>query len=843
MRKISPTNRLVKFVLLHAFILVGVSAFSQYNYIKGKIINELTKEPFPFASIQWHKAKFGVTADSVGSFFMNKTNSINDTLIVSYVGYDNYFKPFNSLKDTGELIIFLPNAKMNAGVSVKTKFNKGLRWWKNVVINKEKNNPYNIDNYSYELYNKLELDLNNLKQNSLDKIKLLKPFSFLLKNVDSVSESKPFLPIFLTESISDYYASSNPEKVREEIKAMQTNGIKNETVLQFVGGISQKFNSYNNLCNLFGKEFINPMSTSGDKFYNYKGADTQIIAGEKYYHLYFSPKQEGENTFLGDCWIHSTTWGIQKITLHTSPTANINFVNRLIVVQEFLLTPDKRWVFAKDKIVADLSPFKKDKISFIGRKVAQYKNVQINQSSINEVLSKNKKKEEVTFVEDALTKNIDYWLKNRHETLSKNELSVYKMIDTLKQMPIFKKYVNTLAFITDGRKKLGKIEIGPWFRWISGNQLEKIRTRFDLGTTSAFSKKIRLHGYLAYGWGDQRLKGKFDITYRLLDRHGITLFASYLNDLDNGKNKHINEDASMDNMFSQIIRRDGIRQKFLGVKEIKFSILKDWQNNFSAQLIFNRTDFETFQPLPVKKIFSLKSDDIINTEIGIKLRYTPGEKKIVSHRKAKKIRSNLPIMELYYAKGLPDVLQSEYSYHKFHFSTTQTLRLPKLGKINYTVYAGKIIGDNIPFIVLEVHPGNEIFYYNKNSFNLMNRFEYVSDKYYGLNFEHNIEKKVLNLLPFMRKSKIRQFYNFKTVCGDVNTSNRKLNRTEFGGYHLRTLKGNFYTEIGTGFDNIFKFFRIDAVWRFTPKITNPRFEVLNQSAQNFGIFGSFQLQF
>ena len=158
------------------------------------------------------------------------------------------------------------------------------------------------------------------------------------------------------------------------IKAVATNGIKNETVVQFLGGISQKVNIYKDYIILFNKEFISPISTIGDRFYNYKGADTQTINKQKFFHLFFMPKQNGSNTFSGDCWIHSTTWAIQKINLTASPTANINFVNRLSIVQEFKQQNDTLWVFAKDKFIAELSPFKKEKISFIGRKTATYKN-------------------------------------------------------------------------------------------------------------------------------------------------------------------------------------------------------------------------------------------------------------------------------------------------------------------------------------------------------------------------------------------------------------------------------------------------------------------------------------
>jgi hypothetical protein len=830
------------FCILLCFFIAAVS-IAQRNIVKGKILNEFTNEPFPFASIYWAKAKFGSTTDSAGNFIVQKTNFTSDTLVISYVGFSNLKRAFNAVKDTNEITIYMPIAKMGVEATVKSKFNKGLRWWKNIVNNKANNNPYRFNNYSYELYNKLELDVNNIKQNSFEKIKLLKPFGFVLNNIDSLTEAAPFLPVFLTESLSNYYYSNNPGKVREEIKAVQTHGIKNETVLQFVGGISQKVNVYDDYCNLFGKEFISPLSSNGDKFYNYKGADTQTIAGNKFYHLYFSPKHTGENAFSGDCWIHSTTWAIERITLNTSSTANINFVNRLTIVQEFVMNNNKQWVFAKDKIVADLSPFKKGKISFIGRKTATYKNVQTNQPFINTALAKNKKKEEVIFLEDALVQNNQFWNDNRHETLTTNEANVYHMMDTLKQLPLFKKYTNTIEFIADGHKKFGAIEIGPWYKWISRNQLEHVRTRFDIGTTDKFSNQGKLHSYLAYGFGDERLKGKFDIKYSFPKKSGWSITAAYLDDLDNGKYSHTDDEASIDNMFSQLIRRHGIKQKFLGVKEIKLGVAKEWNNNITTQFSISNANYETFQPLPLKKIFSYRDDDIVNTEFAFKIRYAPGEKKIIGHRRERKLKTKLPVLEMQYAFAVPDIMKSEYRYQKFHLSAQQTFRIKRWGQINYLAYGGKIIGNAVPFMLLEVHPGNEIYYYNKNSFNLMNRFEYMSDEYYGINFEHNIEKKLINLIPLLRKTKIRQFYNIKTVYGDLSKNNRKFNNVEFGGYHLRSLKGNYYTEVGTGFDNIFKFFRIDAVWRFAPTITAANGTVLNTTKQNFGVFGSFKLQF
>jgi len=836
--------RLIGILFFQLLLLCSLfTVQAQSSFIRGKLINQFTNETVPFASVFWKKAGHGVITDSSGSFMLKKSPFAIDTIVASYVGFEDIYHYYNSLKDTGVISLVLATTKITGGVEVRSKFNKGLRWWKSIVAHKKENNPYQFNNYSYELYNKLELDLNNINRSSFEHNKLLIPFAFVLNNIDSLSESKPFLPIFLTESISDYYYSTNPTKIREEIKALQTSGIKNETVMQFMGGVSQKINVYEDYISVFKKEFISPLSVLGDKFYNYKGADTQTINHEKYFHLYFTPKHDGENTFRGDCWIHSITWAVQRINLEISSTANINFVNRLSIIQEFKKSPGGKWVFAKDKFIADLSPLSKNKLSFIGRKTATYKNVQIDQPFIESSLSKNKIKEEVIINDSAKLNSADFWNANRHEPLSLTENKVYTMIDTLKKMPLFERYTNNFEFIVDGHRKFGKIEIGPWYKWISGNQLEKIRVRFDLGTTKKFSEHLRLNGYLAYGFKDGIWKGKAAANYKFSKKSGVNAFASYTNDLDNGRIRYNDDDdATIDNVFSQLIRRQNIPQKFLGVEEYKLGVAKDWQHNIRTELSFNNSNYQTFG-LPSQNFFSPDNDGVINSEFNFKIRYAPGEKEIETHRRTLYVKSDAPVFEVKYGMAMPGIFKSEYAYQKIVFSIGQTLRIPRWGHIDYLAYAGKYFGDSIPFMLLEIHPGNEIYYYNKQSFNLMNRFEYFSDQYAGLNVEYNFEKKLLNLIPFLRKTKMRQFINVKTVVGDLTMANRVFNRLEFANYRLKRLRGDNYTEIGTGIDNILKFFRIDLVWRFDPSFVVPPTSTVPNNPQNFAVFGSFRLQF
>ena len=200
-----------------------------------------------------------------------------------------------------------------------------------------------------------------------------------------------------------------------------------------------------------------------------------------------------------------------------------------------------------------------------------------------------------------------------------------------------------------------------------------------------------------------------------------------------------------------------------------------------------------------------------------------------------------PVAELMFTKAIPGVFNSAYSYTKITASISDYARISPFGTLSYKVYGGKING-TLPFAFLESHPGNDLYYYSSSSFNLMNRFEYLSDRWAGINFEHNIGSGIFRFTPLTRKLKWRQFWNVKTMWGDISEENKILNgeKTRFitldQSKLFKYLNGGNYTEIGTGIDNIFKVFRIDFVWRLNPPSYIP-------ANSRFGIFGSFQFQF
>jgi len=585
---------------------------------------------------------------------------------------------------------------------------------------------------------------------------------------------------------------------------------------------------------VFDKKFVSPISDNGDDYYRYKVVDTQYVNSRRLFHLIFTPKRKGQSTFEGDCWVHDTTFAIQKMNLRLSEDANINFVQQLSLIQEFSLVNDSIWFLDKDKFVVDVSPLGKNKTGFIGRKTTTYRNVVINDSSVTNELAKNKIIEETLFEPGARTRADSFWANNRHEELSKNEKAVYVMVDTLLKMPIFHKYVNVVNFLSTGYLDVyKKYQIGPWFNWIYSDVLEGLRLRFDLGTNRYFNKKVILHGYLAYGFADQKLKEEADALYVINKNPRLTLFAMYKNDLDFGQQYY--DEISSDNIFALAFRKANIPIKFIHIQQKKLELFKEWHSGFSVTLTGDNKIYDPLMNLPPKELYPSSTGEALNTfEASIKFRFAYLEKFFENNFFRTSLGSDYPIVSFKYTRGISGVLNSSYNYNKISASISDYKKIPPFGTLYYNVFGGKTF-QTLPFPFLDIAPGNEIYYYNQYAFSLMNKYQYLSDQYIGVNIEHNIGNGLFRFIPFTRKLKFRQFWTAKALWGNLSDANLQLNTSP--DHVFQTLNGKTYLELGTGIDNIFKFFRLDFVWRVSPQ------PVPAGSAPAFGVFGSFVVDF
>jgi hypothetical protein len=302
------TRKLLLVIILG--FLPAMLVFSQQKIISGVVKDSHSAETIPFASVQFINSGVGKLTDSAGHFIFLFSKWPSDTLLITCVGYQPYKLFISPVKDSIMVEIIMERGTFNEGAKVKTKVNKGLYLWRKIVENKSRNDKFRFKNFSYEVYNKLELDIKNLNFAKFYKFNPLKPVAGIIaENVDT-AEGVSFLPAYLTESISDYYYQKKPLKRREVITAANTNGVKNESMVQFLGAMDQNVNVYNNFIPVMNKQFVSPASDNGDVYYYYRVVDTQVVNKNRYYHLVFTPKHRGESTFEGDCWVHAGTFAI-----------------------------------------------------------------------------------------------------------------------------------------------------------------------------------------------------------------------------------------------------------------------------------------------------------------------------------------------------------------------------------------------------------------------------------------------------------------------------------------------------------------------------------------------------
>ena len=151
------------------FFLCG-TIFSQQYTIKGKIFDVRSKEPIPFASVILKGTTVGTNTDFDGNFTLT-TDKTSDSLIAIYIGYTRMAAP---LKKGVSQTINIPFYALEEGITlnevvVKAGDNPAHRIIKLAIAHKVMNDKARLKSYEYEVYNKIEFDLNNIPKKLKDK--------------------------------------------------------------------------------------------------------------------------------------------------------------------------------------------------------------------------------------------------------------------------------------------------------------------------------------------------------------------------------------------------------------------------------------------------------------------------------------------------------------------------------------------------------------------------------------------------------------------------------------------------------------------------------------------------
>jgi len=816
-----------------------VNSVCAQTIISGKVTDAATGEPLPFVSVAFKATTTGTTTDLDGLYKIT-TQTPTDSLQASYIGFKNQTKKIK--KGQTQVI----NFSLETGdfslkeIVIKPGKNPAIVLLEKIIDHKPDNDRDRYSAYQYETYNKLEFDLNNLNDR-FKKSGFVKPFGFALKNIDSSSaEEKPFLPLFLTESLSDFYYKKRPRYKKEIIKATKTAGFKNESVSALLGDMYQNVNVYDNNVLVFGKNFVSPISNQGTFFYKYYLIDSMFIGNAWTYQIKFVPKRKQELVFNGNLWVHDTTFALKRIEMRIASDANINFVNSLYVIQEYERINEKNWMLSKDRLVVDFT-YKNKAMGIYGRKTTTYKNIIVDKPLPDDFYSLTN---DIIVEKDAAEKDEQFWRESRHDTLSKNEANVYKLVDTIKTIPAYKNYESLVQLAFSGYHmfdKWNKLEYGPVFSSFSFNQVEGPRIRLGGRTSYNFSHFKEVNVYGAYGLWDNKLKYGLTYKWKPENNNRWQLFTGKI--MDDYEILGLNNALlRTDNLFVSLFRKRPLTQ-LTRIQQAKF--MYDYEQ-FSGFLVRPILNYRRILPVgttrfnyvdTVNNSVVTKELTHINTfEVGLFARFAYKEKYIQGDFTRIYLGTKIPVFQVQLNAGIKGFLNSGYQYQKVVFNIIDRVRLQPLGYTDYTIEYGQVFGKQLPYFLLELHPGNESYGLSYYGFNMMNYFEFVSNQYYSFNVDHHFDGFFLNKIPLMRKLKFREIVNIKGVGGILDVSHLSEVKLPKNTHALSFDKP--YLETSVGLENILKFFRIDALFRL-----NYLDKKVYKDANPFGIKATAQIIF
>lgn len=803
------TYRICTLVLCFGLLAM---AQGQTTRITGVVTDSRTGETLPFVNIAFIDSRIGTTTDINGNYSFD-TYYATDSIRASFVGY--LPRTVAVKKDKAQVINIPlePSSVELAEVIIKPPDeNPAFTILRRVVQHKEANNREKLSAYAYESYNKIEFDLNNITEEFTDK-KLFRPFAFIFDYVDS-TDAKPYLPIFMTETLSEVHYRQKPRSRKEFIHGTKVSGVENESVSQFMGDMYQNVNIYDNFLLIFGKNFVSPIADGGKGFYDYYLTDSAFVGKYWCYKLEFKPKRVQELAFMGEMWINDTTYAVRRIEAGIAEGANLNFVEAFKVRQEYDQVQDEVWMLTRDELVVDLNvlkdtgkPNKNPVQGLYGRRTATYKEFVINELQDDAFYAG---PEEVVMAIDPLSLGADYWDTNRHVPLSEKENTIYHMVDTMKSIPRFRTYIDIISTVVTGYYPRGMVELGPYFTTYSWNLVEGNRFRVGARTSSEFSKRVEFEAYTAYGTLDQEFKYMFGGKGFITKDPRLILGMYFKHDIEQlGQSTNA---FQQDNILSSAFRRTP-NNKLTMVDQFQVYLDREWFMGFSSSAMLQVRDLAPRGALSYVSLNDAGEPDTIQriatTEIILGTRFMYKEKLIAGDFTRVSLGSRYPSLEVQLHQGFKGALGGDYDYTKVLARIRHRVQLGPLGFMRYTVNGGQIFG-TLPYPLLAIHAGNETFYYDDIAFNTMNFFEFISDRFASVFVEQHFEGLILNRIPLFRRLKWREVVGAKAVIGSLQQKNRDaMELLPF----MYDLSGGPYAEVSFGIENIFKVLEVDMIRR------------------------------
>ena len=807
---------MLKKLTLTIFLFFLMFYLSAQVKVSGIVVDDKGK-PIPFSNIVFQGSTQGTISDENGNFYLQSDLSYKQ-LEVTFIGYEKTLVPLK--RENYNLKVILKEETDQLGEiviysgKIKKKGNPAIAILRKIWKNKRRNGVYMYNKYQYDKYEKIEFDLNNVDEQIMDS-KIFEGMEFAFTQIDtSAITGKVYLPVFINESVSKIYGKNiYPKTENTKLLANKNSGYSNnQRIISFIKQLYVEYNIYDNNLLFFDKKFASPLSRVGPEIYNYVLTDSAYIDNKWCYNILFYPRRKNELTFKGDFWVNDSTYAIKEIQMYATKGANINWVKDIYIEQEFYVLNDSVFLLKKDYLMTDFSWNRKDESKGIyGRRTTLFDNYVFNLDQPDIVYKKAVHEED-----DVYNRPEEYWEKNRQEELSKNEIGIYEMLDSLQNVKRFKQI-----------NKLGEMLASGYWNFTPGfsfghlsstfgyNDVEGFRLRLGARTFYTNDDKWRVGGYIAYGFKDHKFKHGVEAKWLLKKENRLILSAGTRKDIEQLGVSLTTANDVLERSFattSIFTYGDNTKLSNINLTNVKLTLEPVKNLNFrvsSAYKILESTNPEVFNVDYFDENGDIQSViNQVDASFAVMYNYNRDISGLgVERRIGNKGRYSTLFFS--YTKGIKNLFNSDFDYHKLQFFYQQPIPIGGLGRLTTTLEMGKTINP-VPLLLLNIVPGNQTIFTSKKLFDLLAYYEFVTDQYIALHLEHNFNGRIFARIPLLRKLQWREIIGIRGVVGSISQQNIALNAPS--NVPLNAPE-DLYWEYHFGIGNIFKFIRIDFEYR------------------------------
>jgi hypothetical protein len=802
--------------LLFLIIILTYSytcTYGQENLsIHGVIKDASTKEVIPFASIYIPGKTIGATSDFDGKFNIVIPYNKNDILAFSFIGYYDYKIAIKDIKPKKHLRIWLnPQITKLQEVTILPTENPAHPILRKIIKNRKRNNPNNNKNIEYDKYSKNLIILKDLKP-SFSKKKIFKNYNNLFIKQKNGNLS---IPIYFSEKLTSNIKQDKPKFENSQTLTENTKNIAFLDIDEIKGyreELCKQTNIYNNQLTIFSRSFISPIASTGLIYYKYYLTDSIQTNKGIVYKINFKPKNKKDLVFKGYFLVNKNTWAINEISAKISASANINFLNSLDLFYTYNPIDSTSTYYKERNINAEFTYSKiKDKTKNASTILIQENSSYSEVSRINKTI----KPDQFSWEKYNINKDFNNLTPVNITELTHLERKSSSVIDSLNNTWFIKASDKVYNTILSGYIDIGMLGIGPYLEMIKRNKVEGIRTNLGLRTNEKLSKNYMLYGSLGYGTKDRKFKYSASILYKFKSEKRRTINFTAKEDIirlsDNGSIYKIKENmlsSAKDNIIAAFAKRKG-DENLYAEKSYTLNYSNEWNKNFTTKLtIINKLLSSTKYG---KLLSNGKENKLLINEIRIDNRFSFHEKIMDKYVRRYYLGTSYPIIHLGINLGHYKFNHKTGRYLKFQSTIKQYINIG-LMKFKYIAELGHTLG-SAPFPLLEVHRSNQTRGFSRFSFNLMENCEYINSTYISVMPELHLNGLILNKIPLIKHLNLREVISAKAAWGYLDKKQTEI--MDIPEYSSGLSKP--YCEVGIGIENIFKYFRLDAVWRLTDK--------------------------